>query len=346
VSDILIRTEGRAGRITLTRPKALNALTHEMCRAVEAALEDWRADEAVSLVILDAEGERAFCAGGDIAAMYNHARAGDLDFARRFWRDEYRLNAKLAEYPKPIVAFLNGFTMGGGVGLGGHVSQRIAGESSQIAMPECGIGFVPDVGGTHRLARAPGRLGAYLGLSAARMGPGDAIHAGFADHFVPEERWPALKERLAETGEAEAAIGAMAEPAPESPLAAAQPEIDRLFAGADLAAILDRLAEAETPLAAQARTALGRNSPLAMATTLEMLHRLGPESEMRSALEQEYRVSHRIMTEGDFLEGIRAAIIDKDRSPQWRHGPRAVPAASVSALLAPLGPDTLSFKEE
>ena len=255
MSDIHIRTEGRAGRITLTRPKALNALTYDMCIAVEDALDRWRDDEAVALVILDAEGDKAFCAGGDIAEMYRTGTAGDYDYGRTFWRDEYRLNAKLAEYPKPVVAFLQGFTMGGGVGLGGHVSHRIVGESSQVSMPECGIGFVPDVGGTHLLAQAPARLGAYLGLTAARMDAGDAIHAGFADIYVPEAQWPALKETLVRTGMADA-IAAQAETPPESDLAAAQAVIDAAFEGTDLPAILARLEASDAPVAERAHKAM------------------------------------------------------------------------------------------
>ena len=156
--DILIRRDGRAGRITLNRPKALNALTYEMCLAVAAALENWRRDDGIDLLILDATGDKAFCAGGDIAEMYRSGMDGDYDFGRRFWRDEYRMNAALAEYPKPVVSLMQGFTMGGGVGLGGHASHRVVGESSRISMPECGIGFVPDVGGSYLLARAPGAL--------------------------------------------------------------------------------------------------------------------------------------------------------------------------------------------
>lgn len=158
MSDTHIRKHGRAGHITLTRPRALNALSYDMCMEIEAALDAWRDDDEVALVILDAEGEKAFCAGGDIAEIYRAGLSGDFDAGRDFWRDEYRMNAKLAEYPKPVVSFLHGFVMGGGVGLGGHVSHRVIGESAQIAMPECGIGFVPDVGGSLLLSRAPGGL--------------------------------------------------------------------------------------------------------------------------------------------------------------------------------------------
>jgi enoyl-CoA hydratase/carnithine racemase len=199
--DIAIRKEGRAGRITLARPRALNALTWEMCLAIEAALDGWRDDAEVALLVIDAEGERAFCAGGDVAAVHARAVAGDHDYGRRFWTDEYRMNAKLFNFPRPVASFMQGFVMGGGVGVGGHASHRVVGESAQVAMPECGIGLVPDVGGSLLLARAPGRLGEYLGVTGARMGPGDAIHAGFADYFVPEAAWEALKAELCATGD-------------------------------------------------------------------------------------------------------------------------------------------------
>lgn len=344
MTDIHIRKQGRAGRITLTRPRALNALTYDMCMAIEAALDEWRDDDAVSLVLLDAEGDKAFCAGGDIAEIYRQGKAGDFDTGRRFWRDEYRMNAKLAEYAKPIVSFLNGFVMGGGVGLGGHVSHRVVGESAQIAMPECGIGFVPDVGGSLLLSRAPGRLGVYLGLTAARMGPADALHANFADVFLPEEKWEGIKTELADTGDLEA-LEEDGYPLPESPLAAAQPEIDRLFAATDLAGIATALEGAEGELAARARKAVGRNSPLSMAVTLEMLRRLRAEADpdIRTALRQEYRVSHRIASEGDFLEGVRAQIIDKDRDPHWRLALDEVTPETVAAMLAPLGEDELAL---
>ena len=162
-ADVIIRTQGRAGRITLNRPAALNALTYEMCLQIEAALDSFEANGNIDLIVLDGAGARAFCAGGDIAQMYRTGTAGDFDYGRRFWADEYRLNAKLATCPKPVVSFLHGFTMGGGVGVGCHGSHRIVGESSRIAMPECGIGLVPDVGGSLLLARAAGADGGISG---------------------------------------------------------------------------------------------------------------------------------------------------------------------------------------
>ncbi len=346
MSDLHIRIEGRAGRITLTREKALNALSYDMCLAIEDALDRWRSVPDVSLVILDAAGDRAFCAGGDIAEMYRTGMDGDYAYGRQFWRDEYRLNAKLAEYPKPIVSFLHGFVMGGGVGLGGHCSHRITCETTQVSMPEVGIGFVPDVGGSYLLARAPGRLGEYLGLTAARMDGADAIHAGFADSFVPQEGWEPLKARLCETGDP-AEIENASQTPPDSALAAQQAEIDRLFGGETLTDILNLLRNDDSAFAEKALKSLSRNAPLSMAVALDMIHRLRTKQHLtiRDALELEFRVSFRIMEHGDFLEGIRAAIIDKDRTPHWRHALDRVPAVDVSKMLMPLGRDKLDFRE-
>lgn len=331
--EILIRTEGRAGRLTLNRPAALNALTHDQCLQTQAALDRWRDDPGVALVILDGAGPRAFCAGGDIAQVWAQGRAGDYDAGRAFWRDEYRMNVTLAEYPKPVVSFLHGFVMGGGVGYGCHNRHRIAGESLQLAMPECGIGLIPDVGGTWLLSRAPGAVGLWMALTAARLGPGDAIAAGFADAFVPEAEWDALKARLCATGDA----GLIpAHPAPEAPNLARRALIDRLFAGPDIPAILAALGADSSDLAQAALKAMRRNAPLSMACTLAML-RPAPAS-LRAAIRAEFRWVWRSMDRGDFLEGVRAQIIDKDRNPRWQHA-RAedVTPAEVAAMLAPLG---------
>lgn len=342
MADVTIRIEGRAGRITLTRPKALNALSYEMCLAIDAALIDWASDGRVALVVIDAEGEKAFCAGGDIAEMYATGTRGDYSYGRRFWHDEYRMNARIAEYPKPVVSFLQGFVMGGGVGLGCHASHRIVGATSQIAMPECGIGLVPDVGGTYLLARAPGHLGAYLGLTGARMGPGDAIRAGFADLFVPESQWESMKAALIASGDPAGLQGATP---PEPPLAVEAALIDHAFAQDSIATIAGHLSREDSPFAQKALAALNRNSPLAMACTLAMLRRLGRDSTIRQALTQEFRGTWRSLEQGDFLEGIRAAIIDKDKSPRWRHDkPDAVTQAEVDTILAPLGLDELTFE--
>ena len=342
MSDILIRIEGRAGRVTLNRPQALNALSYDMCLALDAALQAWADDPRVSVVVLDAVGDRAFCAGGDIADMYATGMAGDFAYGRRFWRDEYRLNARLAGYGKPVVSFLQGYTMGGGVGVGCHASHRIVGESSQIAMPECAIGLVPDVGGSLYLGRA-GALGAYLGMTGARMGPGDAILAGFADRFIPQEDWERVKAALIATGD----LGAL--PHHAAPPPALAPHLDtiaQVFALPDAGAIAQALAGLGTAFGAATLKAMTRNAPLAVACTREMLARLGPDATLHDALAQEYRFTHRAMEQGDFIEGIRAAIIDKDRNPRWRHRSVGdVTGAEVAAMLAPLGHEEWTFEQ-
>jgi len=339
--DISIRIEGRAGRITLQRPEALNALTYDMVLAIEAALDAWR-DADIDLVLLDAEGDRAFCSGGDIADMYTSGQEGNLDYGRQFWRDEYRLNAKIFEYPKPVVSFLQGFTMGGGVGVGCHGSLRIVGDSSQIAMPECGIGLVPDVGGSLMLALAPGRLGEYLGLTATRMGAADAIFAGFADAYAPEADWPDLKAHMLRTG----TIPDCDTPAPEGRLAAQLEQINRHFAGQTLGDITRSLETDESDFADNALKALSRNAPLAMACSMAIIRRLRSANSVRQALDQEYRYTFRAVAQGDFIEGIRAAIIDRDRQPKWAHTtPEAVTDMDVSQMLRPLGPDALNWEE-
>ncbi|GAA6202255.1 enoyl-CoA hydratase/isomerase family protein [Aquicoccus sp. SU-CL01552] len=346
MADIDIRVTGRAGRITFTRPQALNAMSYDMCMAIDAEMRLWRDDDDVDLVVIDAEGDKAFCAGGDIAALYDTGTKGDFAYGRNFWRDEYRLNAFIAEYPKPVVSFMQGFTMGGGVGIGCHGGHRVVDDSSRIAMPECGIGLIPDVGGCHLLSRAPGHLGEYLGLTAGRMAAGDAILAGFADHFIPREKWSDLIEMLEASGDV-AHVAAHALPAPPSALGEMRGDIDRHFGGGSLAAIQASLAGDESDFAQKSRAALERNSPLSMACTVEMLRRLrAGGGGIRQALDLEYRFTWRAMEEGDFLEGIRAQIIDKDRNPRWKHAGAEVPEADMLRMLAPLGDEALTFEEE
>ncbi len=345
MSDVSIRLAGRAGRITLSRPKALNAMTYEMCLAIEAAFDDWRADDRVALIVIDAEGDRAFCSGGDIAELYARGRKGDFAYGQKFWADEYRLNHKIFSYPKPVVSFLQGFTMGGGVGIGCHGSHRIVGETSQIAMPECGIGLVPDVGGSFMLALAPGRLGEYLGTTATRMDADDAIFAGFADTYVPELRWPDLIGQLESDGDP-TCISVAAEAPPEGSLRGQSAIIEAAFGGETLGDIVNVLRADTSDFAAETLKKLQRNSPLSMASTVEMIHRLhGPGVTMERALDLEYRFTHRASEHGDFLEGIRAAIIDKDRSPKWQYADMDVPAEAASKMLRPLGEDALNLKE-
>ncbi len=342
MSDILVNTKGRAGRLTLNRPKALNAVTYDMVKAIHTALEDWRHDNTVDLVIIDAVGDKAFSAGGDIADLYASGIAADYGFGQTFWRDEYHMNAALHDYAKPIVSFLQGFTMGGGMGVGCHGSHRVVGESSQIAMPECGIGLVPDVGGSMILANAPGHLGAYLGTTGTRMNAADAIYAGFADMFISEAKWPVLIAAL-EDGADIAVLTAASTPATGGTLSALQAEIDASFDTVTLPALAQSLEALETEFAANAFRALRRGSPLAMAVTLGMMADLKGNTNIRDALVQEYRFTARAMEQGDFLEGVRAAIIDKDRKPNWKHSIETLPESAVAHMRAPLGPLELTF---
>lgn len=334
--DVLLRRAGRAGRITLNRPQALNALTHAMTLEIAAALDAWRDDDAVALVVIDAAGDRAFCAGGDLTEIFEAGRREDFDLPRRFWADEYRLNAKIARYPKPYVALTQGHVLGGGVGLAAHGSHRIVGDGVRIAMPECAIGLVPDVGGTHLLARAPGRLGEFLGLSGHRMGPGEAIHAGFADTYIPEADWPALVARLEETGDA-GEIARIARPAPASTLAPRQAEIDEAFSAPDLATLIARLEVSDW--GAGVAKGLSRQSPLSMACALALVRAARSEPGVEAALIREYRFTARSLADGDLLEGIRAQVVDKDRRPLWRDAIDGVTEAQAAAMLAPLPVD-------
>ncbi len=342
MADIDIRISGKAGRITLNRPQALNALTYDMVLKIEAALDSWANDPAVKLVIIDAAGDKAFCAGGDIQQMYDTAKAGDFDYGRQFWRDEYRMNAKLYNFPKPFIAFMQGFTMGGGVGISCHGSHRIVCETSQIAMPECGIGLVPDVGGSLLLARAPGHLGEYLGCTGTRMDAGNAIYAGFADYYIPRDSWPALIAAL-ETGGDTGVIDSATRPAPEASLKAEQPIIDSNFNGTTVANILRGFKDSAWEAATE--KSLRRNCPLSVECTLELVRRVRGFTRIEDALGIEYRFTSRSASKGDFVEGIRAAIIDKDRKPAWTPATlEAVTPLNISQMLMPLGADALNQK--
>jgi enoyl-CoA hydratase len=331
-SDVHVRVEGRVGRITLTRPQALNAVNQPIVDAMTEALLGWQDDSSISLVLVDAEGEKAFSAGGDLAFVYRHGKAGDIATPNRFWRDEYRLNALIDRYTKPYVAIMDGIVMGGGVGISGHGSHRVVTDHSMVAMPECAVGLVTDVGGSWLLHQAPGHLGAYLGLTGARMKGEDAIHAGFADFYVPRARLGDMKSALVESGDV-SVIERFSETPPASALAGQQAEIDRLFAGETVADILASLRSYGWEWALKAAEAIEKGSPL---SALMILSTVREASSMENALRNEYRFVSRVLEHGDFLEGIRAIVIDKDRKPVWRHADIAsVPSDLLTALRSP-----------
>jgi enoyl-CoA hydratase len=340
--DVIVQREGRAGRLILNRPKALNALTHGMVNTIAAALDTWANDGSIAVVVLDGAGDRGLCAGGDVRWLYDQ-RPGGTSAANDFWRDEYVLNARIANYPKPFVALMDGIVMGGGIGLSAHGRHRIVTERSQLAMPETTIGLIPDVGGTWLLARAQGRLGVYLGLTGARMSGSDAIQAGFADSFMSSRALPDLIARLAaiqSQADVDDVIEAHAEPVPISALAAKRELIDRLFADATMPEINRALLTTTDDLAAKARADLAARSPLALALTLEAIRRARGYRTLDEALTVEYRLCTRLYADGEFIEGVRALIVDKDKSPRWTPSRiEDVSADLIQRYFAPLNPD-------
>jgi len=313
--EVLIRRQGRLGHIVLNRPKAINALTHGMVREILAVLAGWEHDDGVATVLLTGSGERGLCAGGDVVAIYRDALAGGSATAD-FWADEYTLNARIARYPKPYVALMDGLVLGGGVGLSAHGSLRVVTERTRIGMPEVGIGFVPDVGGTWLLSRAPGELGTHLALTAGQASGPDAIALGLASHFVPSDRLPALAAALADEP-ADAAVRRFAAEVPPSPLAAQRDWIDECYAADSVEEILRRLQSHPAPAAREAAEAVQAKSPTALKVTLASLRRARALGSLEEALDQEYRVSLHCLAGAEFPEGVRAQLVDKDRNPRW-----------------------------
>lgn len=343
--EVIAARRGGLGHLTLNRPRAINALNHAMVRDLWVTLTDWASDPEVSAVLLTGAGERGLCAGGDIVAIYEDARAGGSTSAD-FWRDEYHLNYLIATYPKPFVVVQHGIVLGGGIGLSAHAAFRIVTESSSLGMPETGIGFFPDVGGTWLLSRAPGELGTHLALTGGSVGAGDAIALGLADHYVPTGRVAdaieALEDVLVEpVGDRREAVAQVlarfAEPPPPAPLLEQKGWIDVAYAGDDVSSILARLREADGDEAAAAAHRIARNSPTSLAVTLQALRSAAHLPDLAAALEQEYRLSVRFTQSRDLVEGIRAQVIDKDRQPRWNPPDvAAVTAAVVSPFFAPL----------
>lgn len=321
--DLIVAREGAAGVIRLNRPKALNALTLEMTREIATALDAFEADPKVALIILEGAGERGLCAGGDIRGLYESARAkGDL--GKIFWREEYIVNARIAKFPKPYVAYMDGFVMGGGVGLAGHASHRIVTEKTRMAMPEVGLGFFPDVGGTWLLSRAPGELGTYFGLTGLNMNGADAVAARMADVLIKTGDWPALREALTAASQRADAISVMATlkrfaAADEGgPVTQQRALIDSAFAYNNVEEIVTALEHDGSDFALVTLKAMVDKSPRGLKVTLKLLRLARASTSLEECLSREYLAALEVFDSHDFVEGVRAAIIDKDRAPKWQ----------------------------
>jgi len=321
--ETLVERQGALGRIRLNRPRALNSLTLQMVRDIEAALDDFEQDLAIAAVLVTGEGERGLCAGGDIRAIYDGGKAGS-DAPTTFWREEYTLNARIGRYSKPYVVVMDGIVMGGGVGVSVYGSHRIVTERTRFAMPETGIGFFPDVGASWFLTRQPGELGTYIGLTGETLGAADAILTGLADSFVRSDRLAEVTEALISlpagcSREAvSTVIAGFSEVPPAGVLESHQTAIDRLFAFDTIEDILAALRGDGSPFAEKILSVLSTKSPLSLNVTLRLL-RLGRETErLEDCLEREFAATAAVLRSRDFYEGVRAAVIDKDRNPQWR----------------------------
>ena len=327
-----IERRGRAGWITLNRPRALNALTLTMVREIAAALEDFEHDAGCEFVVIVGEGHRAFCAGGDIRKLHDQGRSGDHQSQRAFWREEYILNVRIKRFPKPFVALVDGIVMGGGVGLAMHGSHRVVGERALFAMPEVGIGFFPDVGATYLLPRLPRRLGAFLALTGLSANAGDLAALGLATSFTNSGEMRGLAEALAsEPAPLDDILARFAAPPPLSALMAQAHWIEAAFSSFDADSIRQAVAHAAasgSALAGQAADALAKKSPTSQAIALRQME-IGGGLDFEAAMTTEFRIVSRICLGHDFYEGVRAVIVDKDNAPRWRPAPGETLAPSV-----------------
>ncbi|MET4799475.1 enoyl-CoA hydratase/isomerase family protein [Bradyrhizobium sp. LB11.1] len=347
--DLIVRREGAAGVIRLNRPKAINAMTLEMSIGIDAALDKFETDPEVAMIILEGAGERGLCAGGDIRGLWESSREGG-DLGARFWRQEYIMNARIAKYPKPYVAFMDGLVMGGGVGLSGHASHRVVTDRTKLAMPEVGLGFFPDVGGTWLLSRSPGEIGTYFGLTGQTMNGPDAIHAKFADAVVPAVKWPELREALTKVRSGATAadvtklINGFATGDAAGPVGAKEPIIDALFGFDRMEDIFAALRRDGSEFALTTLKTLNEKSPRGMVVTLKLLRLARTASSLEECLVREYRAACEVFRSDDFREGVRAAVIDKDRNPTWSP-PRIedVTAEMLVPYLAEIGTGELKF---
>ena len=351
--EILLGHEGGIATLMINRPKALNALTLDNYRRFAPALDAWARDPSIHAVVVRGAGERAFCAGGDVRAVYEAGRGikGDPGLPIVFFREEYELIRRIHRFPKPYIAIIDGITMGGGAGISVNGAYRIATERTLFAMPETAIGLFPDVGATRFLNRCPGNVGRYLGLTGARLGAADALYCGFATHFVPHDRVAELVDEFRQIvweaggarGRIDATLARFARDPGPAPLAALQPAIDRCFAGESVVVVLDTLAARATAggahagWAAETRTGLLTRSPTSLKITLRQLM-IGRNYDLEAALALEYRLTQHVMADHDFYEGVRAMLIDKDQDPRWR--PATLVEVSddiVKSYFAPIG---------
>src|SRR5438552_8664457 len=353
--DILFGCEGGVAAVTLNRPQALNAFTLNMYRRFDPILRAWAEDSSVKAVLIRGAGERAFCAGGDVRAIYEAGRglSGDRSLTSVFFREEYELIRHIHRYPIPYVALIDGITMGGGAGVSVNGAYRVATERTMLAMPETGIGLFPDVGATRFLNLCPGQIGRYLGLTGARVDAADSLYCGFATHFVPRERLPALITALAHMddrgGRVEQILAGFASDSGPAPIAGRQAAIDRCFTGATVEAILDALEREaagggpDAQWAAETRAGLLTKSPTSLKITLRQLI-VGRDFSIENTLALEYRLTQHVMAGHDFYEGVRAVLVDKDQQPRWDPASLSeVDDAMVEAYFAPLGEAELGF---
>ncbi len=331
-ASVIATRRGRIGHMLLNRPKSLNALDTTMLHAMTAALVAWRDDPSVHAVVVEGAGGRAFCAGGDIRAIRAFAMAGEHDKVAAFFGTEYALNAMIDEYSKPYISIIDGVCMGGGIGLSVHGDMRVTSEASLFAMPETGIALFPDVGATFMLPRLPGALGFYLGLTGARLNGADAVHAGLATHFIPKAEIATLADAIAEDGPA--VVAARAHTLPAFSLAPHRAAIDRCFGRDSVAAIEAALRAEGTEWANETLHALHHGSPSAVMWSFEAIRR-GARLSLRGALAAELALTRAISVHPEFHEGVRAMLVDKDRTPKWNPPHLAdVDPAAIQALFA------------
>jgi enoyl-CoA hydratase len=349
--DLIVRREGAVGVMRLNRPKAINAVTLEMFRDVDKALDQFERDSDTGIILLEGAGDRGLCAGGDIRALYESSKIkGDL--GKILWREEYILNARIAKFPKPYVSFMDGIVMGGGVGLSAHSSHRVVTERTKLAMPEVGLGFFPDVGGTWLLSRSPGEIGTYFGLTGQTMNGPDAVYAGFADAVVPSGKLAALREALTKlrpgvsAADVKGVIAGFATGETSGPVAAMRPQIDRWFSHDRMQDIVAALQGDGSELAQSTLKTLNEKSPRGLVVALKLLRLARASSSLEQCLVREYRAALEVFASDDFREGVRAAVIDKDRNPKW--SPAAIEDVTpemVAPYFAEIGADELVFNQ-